>query len=241
MSGRRVWLGLLSIAAGFAAAAPPAAAAYPLGNPPPLAAPTPGTDVAVGVPHWDRAVGAVDAVRWNGGHSLLTTANLSLGPGVAGDRFGAAVAVQDLNGDGYRDLVVGAPGRGGSGAPYLVLGGADGRATGVRALPFPTLPGDDFGAAVALTFADAAMWVYVGAPGRDVSGHGDAGAFVQYRIGPADDGGVSIRVLATVTQDSPLIPDAAETGDRFGAVLAPGGAWSSARRSRTSARPSTRA
>jgi hypothetical protein len=191
MSGRRVWLGLLLIAAVFAAAAPPAAATYPLGNPPPLAASTPRTDVAVGVPHWDRGAGA--------------------------------------------------PGRGGTGAAYLVLGGADGQSAGVRALPFPTLPGDDFGAAVVLTFADAAMWVYVGAPGRDASGHADAGAFIQYRIGLADDGGVSIRVLATVTQDSPLIPDAAETGDRFGAVLAPGGAWSSARRSRTSARPSTRA
>ena len=222
MSGRRVWLGLLLTAAVFAAAYPPATAAYPPRTPRPLAAVAAATDVAVGVPHWNRGVGAVDAVRWNGGRSLLTTASLGLGPGVAGDRFGAALAVQDLNGDGYRDLVVGAPGRGGTGAAYLVLGGADGRSAGVRALPFPALPGDDFGAAVAMTFADAAMWVYVGAPGRNVSGRADAGAFVQYRIGPADDGGVSIRVLATVTQDSPLIPDAAETGDRFGEVLAPG-------------------
>src|SRR5919112_5696592 len=166
MSGRRVWLGLLLTAAMSAAASAPATAADPSRTPRPLAAAAAGTDVAVGVPHWNRDVGAVDAVRWNGGHSLLTTANLGLGPAVAGDRFGAAVAVQDLNGDGYRDLVVGAPGRGGTGAAYLVLGGADGRSAGVRALPFPALPGDDFGAAVAMTFADAAMWVYVGAPGR---------------------------------------------------------------------------
>jgi len=45
----------------------------------------------------------------------------------AGDRAGAAVALGDVHGDGYLDLLVGAPSRWDAGAAYLVFGPPDGQ------------------------------------------------------------------------------------------------------------------
>ncbi|MGH3387875.1 MAG: FG-GAP-like repeat-containing protein [Actinomadura sp.] len=74
-----------------------------------------------------------------GGAASLDTAHASTwtqdSPGVpgtdeSGDRFGAAVAVRDVNGDGFADVAVGAPGENvGRGGVTLLLG----RATGLTA------------------------------------------------------------------------------------------------------------
>ncbi|MFF1696346.1 FG-GAP-like repeat-containing protein [Streptomyces sp. NPDC058257] len=111
-------------------------------------------------------------------------------PGVAedGDRFGAALAVTDVNRDGRDDLIAGAPGeaignRTGAGAAWVLHGGARGLldATGAAASTAwnqdtPGTPGaaevdDTFGAAVAADDynADGVPDVTVGSPGENAS------------------------------------------------------------------------
>ncbi|HEV7625342.1 MAG TPA: FG-GAP repeat protein [Streptomyces sp.] len=111
-------------------------------------------------------------------------------PGVPedGDRFGAALAVGDVNRDGRDDLIAGAPGeaigsRAGAGAAWLLRGGvqglldANGAARSVSwnqdtvGVPGVAEAGDTFGAAVASGDgnADGTPDVTVGSPGENAS------------------------------------------------------------------------
>ncbi|MEU5959387.1 FG-GAP repeat protein [Streptomyces sp. NPDC047525] len=111
-------------------------------------------------------------------------------PGVAedGDRFGAALAVADINRDGRDDLIAGAPGeaissKAGAGAAWLLHGGAQGlldaggAATSVAwnqdtsGVPGVAESGDAFGAGVASGDynADGVPDVTVGSPGENAS------------------------------------------------------------------------
>ncbi|MFI6088440.1 FG-GAP-like repeat-containing protein [Streptomyces sp. NPDC051218] len=111
-------------------------------------------------------------------------------PGVAedGDRFGAALAVADVNRDGRDDLIAGAPGeaigsRTGAGAAWLVRGGAQGLVDAKGAASSLSwnqdtsgVPGvaearDAFGGAVAAGDhnADGVPDVTVGSPGENSS------------------------------------------------------------------------
>ncbi|TDC97203.1 FG-GAP repeat protein [Actinomadura sp. 7K507] len=142
----------------------------------------------------------------------------------AGDRFGASVAVTDVDRNGAADLIVGAPGENnGAGAVHVVFGpGNDGQPApivlrqGAGGVPDLSEPGDGYGSAVAAMGGT----VLVGVPGEDL-GDGeakvDAGAVqvVSIRGGQVDG-------VTELNQDTQYFDGTVESGDRFGASLAAG-------------------
>jgi hypothetical protein len=140
-----------------------------------------------------------------------------------GDRFGAAIALADIDGDRCVDVVVGAPGAEGGGAVYVIYGTQAGLGTGASMrIPFQASAGDAFGKALAVESLRSPTTqrhfgrIWIGAPGRDVSGQANAGAVAYTEV---VDRVASMPRL--YTQDSPGVPGAAERGDRFGEELAP--------------------
>jgi hypothetical protein len=155
----------------------------------------------------------------------------------AGDRFGAALATGDFNGDGADDLATAMPFDDGlidtpildSGSVVVRygrpgLGLATNLASAVlRQVPFmdPPEKGDRFGRALASCdfngdgFDDLA----VGVPGEDHVGKTDAGAIQVHYGGPA---GLNFNPEGFFAQSSPGIPGDAEHLDEFGDALACG-------------------
>ena len=112
------------------------------------------------------------------GESVTQDAALVPGRETAGDRFGAALELTDLDRDGRQDVLVGAPGKhGGAGRVVVLRGGRGGFASrgaivldqGSGGVPGRPESGDRFGAAVsALDLSgDGRDDLAVGAPGED--------------------------------------------------------------------------
>ncbi len=192
-------------------------------------------DLAVGAPGEDIGslgdagaitvlFGSVGGITTAGSQVLYQGNGGITGAAEAGDGFGHALASGLLANDDLADLVVGVPGEdvsGGivdAGAVNVLAGSAGGLVNGSLRAQDNWEQGDQFGAAVATgDFEESAGDdVAVGAPGETVGGHVGAGAVSVFNGPPT--GLVFERLLF---QGTAGIPGAPETGDAFGAAVAP--------------------
>lgn len=167
-------------------------------------------DVLVGAPLVDSSTGRAYLFR-GGASGVATTPEPLVSPPGAPGSFGASLAsAGDVDGDGYADVVIGAPGPDAtSGAAYVYHGGPDGVATTPTTLAAPE--GGRFGAAVA------------SAGDVDRDGYGDViiGAYAErsamgsaylYRGGPTGLSATPMHILSPVG-----------AGANFGAAVASAG------------------
>ena len=133
-------------------------------------------------------------------------------PPVAGDAFGASVLQARFTRYPSADWLIGAPGRGGTGAVYVQVASGGGAPTSTVGILRGRQVGDRFGAALASHSLD----MYIGAPGRTVDGQAGAGAVDHYLM---DDAGIP-HYVESITQDTPGVAGTPEAGDGFGSVLA---------------------
>lgn len=182
-------------------------------------------DVVVGVPSYDNEKGAVDILFSNGERRFLRPADLgvTVEPGA---RFGQSVALGDVNDDGCADLAIGAPGRNSSkGAAYLVKGSASNSLTLMQSFAGNADHGS-FGAQVLLLtpqkltasgLVNAGQQLVVSAPTADDGKADEAG---RVEVLPLTTGFALSGARTVITQNSPGVPGASESGDRFGTALA---------------------
>ncbi|WP_189081596.1 trypsin-like serine protease [Mangrovihabitans endophyticus] len=153
-------------------------------------------DVAIGVPgespRSDPRAGSLTVV--SGGSSAVSTGfyleevSVPGGDNQEGDRFGSVFGTGDFTGDGYADLLVGAPGRtGDAGRVYSFVGGPVSASRPNSLTPAGIIrqqdvfgtdePGDLFGAALALgdLNKDGKADAVVGSPGEGAPSEPDAG------------------------------------------------------------------
>ncbi len=171
--------------------------------------PSEGDEGRVYTYHGGAAVGTVPALTLD---NPLTASPMSF--------FGAALAIAgDVDGDGYADLVAGAPGAGngaaGEGTVFVFRGGPGGVVSTPAILDSPAnQAAANFGAAVALgdLDGDGLADVVAGAPLEDVSANDDGRLYVY----PGSRAGVG--PAPSVTMNSP----GAQTSPGFAAALATG-------------------
>lgn len=152
------------------------------------------SDFLVGAPNYDSpAVDAGQALLYLGSATgVLTTPAWTASGGAAGDLFGYSVSsAGDINGDGYSDVVIGAPGRSsGTGAAYFYLGGPGGLGALHALRTGDAQAGCKFGFSVALAGdvnSDGFSDVVVGAPLYDQASGTDNGKAYLYQ---GDAGGI---------------------------------------------------
>lgn len=171
-------------------------------------------DLAVGVPgegiaRRDRAgavhvlYGSENGLRGIGSDLLHQNTSGIKSNAETDDAFGQALAVADIDGDGFDDIIVGAPGEGvgwgkrarsNAGAVHIIYGSENG-ASGTNSKwffqdsaswPDKSETGDFFGASVdaADIDGDGAADIVIGIPGEDVGSKVDAG-MIQVSYNPA--------------------------------------------------------
>jgi hypothetical protein len=118
-------------------------------------------DVVVGAPEESSFAGAAYVFHSSGATGVRTTTDASADARLAGvnanDAFGSAIALGDINGDGYADIIVGAfEAASSTGAAYIYLS-AGPAGIALPAAPSTTLTGpaqQEFGFTVAITDID---------------------------------------------------------------------------------------
>jgi hypothetical protein len=161
-----------------------------------------------------------------GAHGLTPTylsyPSAAVGVKSSGSEFGDAVAVGDINHDGYADVVTGAPF---NNEIVVLFGGKHGlRASDrqtVRQSQLQSTPSrelDGFGDALAIgdVTGDGRADVVVGSDGSRVNGHRFAGQIFFLR-GAAH--GLTLNHHQVFTQDTAGVPGAVEATAQFGAAL----------------------
>jgi hypothetical protein len=151
-----------------------------------------------------------------------------------GDRFGAALAVGDFNGDGIDDLAIGVPGdevngNDDAGGIAIFFGSSSGLISGANQqlnlsfdeMPFDDASGDQFGAALASGDFDndGIDDLAIGVPGQGDDPDDGAGAVV---VIFGTSVGLDSFSSIGLTQATPGISGVPGAGDRFGASLAAG-------------------
>jgi len=198
-------------------------------------------DLAMGAPGENDGAGSVNVLYGApGGLEAAGNQTWSQGsPGVigleeAGDVVGFALACGDFDWDGFDDLAIGAAGEavgelGGAGAVNVLYGSAQGlTATGdaiftqnTDGLASEAEVGDLFGSSLAAGDFDNDGYcdLAIGSSGEDLEPVGSAGV-TQILYGGED--GLMGAGSQIFHQDSPLVPDTVEPGDRFGEALTAG-------------------
>lgn len=182
-----------------------------------------GADVVVGVPnafmfgHTD--VGEVDVFLTDGSRQRVSLETITGSGGEQGGaRFGASASTPDFDHNQCADLAVGSPGLDGKGAVYLLHGSRSGvtSAGGVKISAPDGVAGDQFGAAVVSSARqDGSTDLWVGAPGRKVSGLAAAGEVYHYRVSDA----FAPTLVGTLSYATAGVAGTPAAGDRFGSVL----------------------
>ncbi|MBI5517745.1 MAG: FG-GAP repeat protein [Deltaproteobacteria bacterium] len=149
-------------------------------------------DIVIGAPGASpggRMMAGVVVVYLGGGGGVSASPSRILEGVTAGDAFGTMVApAGDVNGDGFGDLLIGAPqaspgGRAGAGAAMIYLGGEGGIGSSASALLEGTMVGGAFGSSAAAGdvnldgFADVLVGAPTASPGAR-SGAGTASLFL---------------------------------------------------------------
>lgn len=176
-------------------------------------------EIVIGVPGAEGAKGAVTIVDGRTKRAeRFTAASLGFQPNERRERFGTAVLVTDVTGDGCSELIVGAPNAAkGAGRVYV----AQGTPSGLSNKPLATIDspdrGAEFGTALSISFVNGdRKGLLIGGPGYDDGKATSAGAVYTVNVDTADGG---IDKPYRYTQNSPGIEGVSESHDMFGLVL----------------------